>query len=572
MVSATSASWVNTGVSVESGQSATLKVVSGNGTCHVPDAYGCVTGQPQRASSSLCSDLGDQVAGPAGADIPWGAMVGRIGATGRPFLIGHGVTLRGQGDVYLIYNDCGTGPVGSGYRDNAGAFTVSVNVSGGELSVAVSATPSKIQVPSAEQLAKGASAVKLSVKVTFTNTSKVAIEGVQLLSLVPVPVDHTQALKKLAFPDSQFPMKLGTFAPGSFATRSFTLDVSRGSGIYQIEALALYDDPSAQGGNARAFAVGGQFEVAPQLSIEGTIRAVSSCSTDPCPAKPLAGVTVTAAGANGGGRATTAKDGTYSIGVPEGQYMVTATYQHKEFAPVSRSVTVSNSKQSGVDFDACAARDGAPSIKTKPACQGPVLEVQSVQVTPESINLRYRGTGWDPSGGPIRFSFSGASAGEKAAEASFSGVLRIAFWPKRTNVASVTSGSSSAYCWGELAARQGSSFATSGIVKGAWAGWILWSADPRIHAREAWCEGENDTLLKASPLPIVAFGFFGGRGLAASGIVAFNLSAPGQQSPVVPLLANRPVTIGVPSRNICVHITGGTDANLTIATTPGGCT
>lgn len=127
MVSARSATWVDTGISLESGQSATIKVVSGNGTCHVPDDYGCVTGQSQRVGSTpLCSDMSDQVAGPAGPNIPWGAIVARIGATGRPFLIGAGVTVHGEGHVYLIYNDCGTGPVGSGYRDNGGAFTVSV--------------------------------------------------------------------------------------------------------------------------------------------------------------------------------------------------------------------------------------------------------------------------------------------------------------------------------------------------------------------------------------------------------------------------------------------------------------
>jgi hypothetical protein len=207
VVSATSASWVNTGVSVDSGQSATLKVVSGNGTCHVPDAYGCVTGQSQRASSSLCSDLGDQVAGPAGADIPWGAMVGRIGAAGRPFLIGHGVTARGEGDVYLIYNDCGTGPVGSGYRDNAGAFTVSVDVSSAELSVAVDV--------SAAVSAKGVSVdqvVPLTVKVT---AGPVDLTGVEL-SLASLGVSSDAAAVTIT-PDSR-----GGFSLDAGASRTFT--------------------------------------------------------------------------------------------------------------------------------------------------------------------------------------------------------------------------------------------------------------------------------------------------------------------------------------------------------------
>ncbi|HEX4518358.1 MAG TPA: carboxypeptidase-like regulatory domain-containing protein [Gaiellaceae bacterium] len=444
---------------------------------------------------------------------------------------------------------------------------------GAALTISVVATPTKIAAPGVERASTRP--VVETVKVTLANPTRAAIDGVQVISLTPVPVDHTKALKKLSFTGAAFPLKVGTIAPGGSTSRTFTLDVSKGLGSYQVEALALFNDPSAQGGNGRAFAVGGQFEVVPELTIEGTIKSISNCSADPCPSRPLSGATVTAVGANGSGQATTGKDGTYSIGVPEGTYMVTSAFQRRESAPSSRSVTVHNSAQGGVDFAVCANRIGAPSAKTKPACQGPVLEVLGLTADGKSINIKYRGTGWDPEGGPIGFSFSGNSAGQIPAQATFEGVLRIAFWPKRTTVDTVTGGGDGAYCWGELVARQGTSLASTGIVKGKWAGWVLWSADPRIHAREAWCNGEADTLFRASPHPIVAFGFWQGHdehGISSNGLIAFNLSKPGDESPTFPLLANRPITIGIPSRGICLRITGGLSAVLNIATTRGSCT
>jgi hypothetical protein len=100
---------------------------------------------------------------------------------------------------------------------------------------------------------------QIAVKVTVTNTSTAPVAGVQLLSLSPVPIDPTQQLNQLAFAKQALPLSIGTLAPKSSSTKTFSLDVT-GDGKYEIKALALYNDPTAPGGNGRATATGGRFE------------------------------------------------------------------------------------------------------------------------------------------------------------------------------------------------------------------------------------------------------------------------------------------------------------------------
>jgi hypothetical protein len=163
-----------------------------------------------------------------------------------------------NGTATLVATADGKTATGTSTR---GSGSEKLKVGGSALAIAVSATPAEVKLLEVYRAGKATTSVTVTVKVTLTNGSKSAIDGVQLLSLIPVPVDHTQALNKLVFPGGVFPFKMGTVAPGSSISKSFTLDVAKGNGKYQVEALALYDDPISPGGNARAFAAGGPFEV-----------------------------------------------------------------------------------------------------------------------------------------------------------------------------------------------------------------------------------------------------------------------------------------------------------------------
>ena len=200
----------------------------------------------------------------------------------------------------------------------------------------------------------------------------------------------------------------------------------------------------------------------------------------------------------------------------------------------------------------------------------PSLKAISVQVTTGTININYAGHGWSPSGGPIAMSFSGEAAGQLAQQSDFTGVLKIAYWPQRTTDAAITAQPGSGYCWGELAARQGTLFASSGKVQGKWAGWVLWSADPRIKAHEAYCEGEADTMLQHSPFPIVVFGYFR-PGIGSYGVMAYNINGPNTASPILVLKPTSPISISLPMYNVCIAISVSQAGILNTSTSPGGC-
>ena len=57
------------------------------------------------------------------------------------------------------------------------------------------------------------------------------------------------------------PRVVGTIAPGAVKVETFKLDATGGFGRYEVEALALFDDPIAAGGNGRVFATGPVFDV-----------------------------------------------------------------------------------------------------------------------------------------------------------------------------------------------------------------------------------------------------------------------------------------------------------------------
>jgi hypothetical protein len=57
-----------------------------------------------------------------------GALIGRVGNGGKPFLVGDLAQVPGdqQGELQLCINDDLTGQHGSGLKDNTGALTIRV--------------------------------------------------------------------------------------------------------------------------------------------------------------------------------------------------------------------------------------------------------------------------------------------------------------------------------------------------------------------------------------------------------------------------------------------------------------
>jgi hypothetical protein len=158
------------------------------------------------------------------------------------------------GEVTVIATADGTDAAGDTVDGNG---SLEVKVGGPQLALTVSGVPESVSI----KTGAGGQGRFVTVKVKFTNVGKEPVENIQLLSLSPVPVDHTQALKKLGFPAADFPRQVGTIAPGKSANETFRLDATGGFGTYEVEALALFDDPSAEGGNGRALATGSRFQV-----------------------------------------------------------------------------------------------------------------------------------------------------------------------------------------------------------------------------------------------------------------------------------------------------------------------
>jgi hypothetical protein len=113
----TNSSFVDTGVNLPAGATATM-TATGDGTCNDSGTSDCPPGDA--SGTATCADI-DFPAGPAGPDINYGAIAGRVGS-GAPFAVGDAGTAKGPGELYLVYNDCY-------YGDNAGSYQVTITVS-----------------------------------------------------------------------------------------------------------------------------------------------------------------------------------------------------------------------------------------------------------------------------------------------------------------------------------------------------------------------------------------------------------------------------------------------------------
>ena len=138
-----------------------------------------------------------------------------------------------------------------------GSAQIVLRVGAPAVSLSVSVTPTSFFLERGSPSRRS----RATVTITARNTSRGPAENVQILSLTVVPVNHAQALRKLAFPPGAAPIRLGTISSGGSKTTRAQLDVMNGYGSYAVEALALFDDPSAPGGNGRAFAVSGHLDV-----------------------------------------------------------------------------------------------------------------------------------------------------------------------------------------------------------------------------------------------------------------------------------------------------------------------
>jgi hypothetical protein len=113
--------FLDTHVALAAGETVSI-TASGNGTCQAGDHYYACPGGPD-GSGILCANVGGGFGpGPAGANVPIGAVAAKVGS-GTPFFVGHAGTATGPGELYVIYNDC-IPP--EGYEDNAGSFTVTI--------------------------------------------------------------------------------------------------------------------------------------------------------------------------------------------------------------------------------------------------------------------------------------------------------------------------------------------------------------------------------------------------------------------------------------------------------------
>jgi hypothetical protein len=231
-----------------------------------------------------------------------------------------------------------------------------------------------------------------------------------------------------------------------------------------------------------------------------------------------------------------------------------------------------------VSAAASSARGNVTDSATAPlTVWNPRLNVVRVKVPDQNepsdtIDLQYRGMGWNPEGGAISFRFSGEDAGRRDQAAIFDGTLKINRWPNRTtDEHAIRDHAGSGYCWGELSASQGSLFGTT-KVEGKWAGWVLWSANPAIKAHEAWCEGEDHTFFEKSREPIVVFGQFPESKRLGLALKVFGADGPGTESPAKVLTNTGPVLNYYDgARDVCVGVSLDHNGDLITTATRGRC-
>jgi hypothetical protein len=92
---------------------------------------------------------------------------------------------------------------------------------------------------------------------------------------------------------------------------------------------------------------------APDLALSGTVTQ-EDCDAQGCRREPLAGVRVAASGGTGGAKSsTTGADGSYSMRVRKGSWIITPSLRGHEFTPASRTVKVT-ADRAGLDFATCS--------------------------------------------------------------------------------------------------------------------------------------------------------------------------------------------------------------------------
>lgn len=128
-IDARSDQYVATGIVLNKAVSVSL-MVGGNGSCHVPPLAGCEPGDASGSGHSPGQCVSAGALPPTAPHLPWGAMVGKLGANGKPFLIGNSRTVSGKGELFMVYNDCHAGPSTpqGGYNDNGGTFSVAATL------------------------------------------------------------------------------------------------------------------------------------------------------------------------------------------------------------------------------------------------------------------------------------------------------------------------------------------------------------------------------------------------------------------------------------------------------------
>jgi hypothetical protein len=117
-----------------------------------------------------------------------------------------------------------TGVAAGGQRVR-GSATDDFRLTGPGLRITLATSPAqlKLAVNDKGEVVPG----KVTVTVTFTNTSKATIDNAQLLVLAPTAVVRSQQLNKLGLPSSALPLSLGDLPAGAKAVfRKFTLAVT----------------------------------------------------------------------------------------------------------------------------------------------------------------------------------------------------------------------------------------------------------------------------------------------------------------------------------------------------------
>lgn len=118
--------WQDSGTAVAAGQVVTISYVSGAWTADPATNGGSLY------NANGCPDLpvpSDQTSYPI-PGVAMGALVGKVGSAGTPFLIGNGpcpVPAGDTGELYLCINDDLTGTYGAGLTDNSGSITVQID-------------------------------------------------------------------------------------------------------------------------------------------------------------------------------------------------------------------------------------------------------------------------------------------------------------------------------------------------------------------------------------------------------------------------------------------------------------